>query len=114
MALLSIVDTKAMPANRGKAPAMDALLWLLERFDALVAEARTDGVVVCGVPPGGRGEESTFLARCIDELAAGTDHVQFERLALPVFTAQSHPCLGAPPPPVSPLSRNRGIEGRLG
>lgn len=88
-AIVVAVDTCARPAHAGKSHEMDALLMLLERFHSAL-QAGEEGIVVCDTPSGSRADEHGFLGDCVEALAAGTDYVKFDRLALPVLSAPSH------------------------
>ncbi|MCZ7679816.1 MAG: hypothetical protein M5U28_14055 [Sandaracinaceae bacterium] len=88
-AIVVAVDTGASPAHAGKSHEMDALLMLLERFHSAL-RAGEEGFVVCDTPSGSRADEHGFLVDCVEALAAGTDYVKFDRLALPVLSAPSH------------------------
>lgn len=63
----------------------DVILLALERFYLELGKEEV-GIVVVARPSGGRSDEDAFLSECVDLVAAGTDYLKFDRLAMNVAT----------------------------
>lgn len=89
-ATVVVVDSdcaSAMPDS--PTPAMDVTRLLLERVQWRLAKAGRTGTVVLDRPSGGRGQEDRFLRDCLETIAAGTDYVDMNRLAMNVVSTPS-------------------------
>jgi hypothetical protein len=73
-ALVVVEDTSKRKATQAKTHELDVTTMFLERADIEFGRAATKGVVVVDRPGGGRKQEETFLADCVDTLQAGTTY----------------------------------------
>jgi len=91
VAIVAIVDEDASPANSTAGSAKeDATILFLERVNSFLNSVRQDGLVIVDQPGGGRKDETKYLTSCMETLIAGTNYVNFDRIAHNVFTTPSH------------------------
>lgn len=88
-AIVTVVDTKAQPANPGAgSPQEDAMILFLERAHNQIAHG-SQGIVVVDQPGGNRKEETKMLRILIQRINRGTTYASLDRLALVVATDSS-------------------------
>lgn len=65
----------------------DVITLALERFQSFLGREKSSGIVIAAQPGGGPKDEKRFLAECLQLRDAGSDYVQFDRLATNVLTS---------------------------
>lgn len=89
VALVVIEDTRCARATDAPSPEMDVTTLFLERIDNQCARRNCYGLVVADRPSGGRSDEDTFLADCLETLQTGTGYVIPSRIAHNVISTPS-------------------------
>jgi hypothetical protein len=67
----------------------DVTTIFLERANQLFNSFNRNGAVIVDKPGGGHKQEKELVSKCLETLEKGTDYVKFDRIPLPVMTADS-------------------------
>jgi len=67
----------------------DVTTIFLERANQLFNSFNRNGAVIVDKPGGGQKQEKELISKCLETLEKGTDYVKFDRIPLPVMTADS-------------------------
>lgn len=89
VAIVVIVDTRCRAATNARTPEDDVSQLLLERIHNEVPQSGPGCVVIVDRPGGDRADEDRFLSHCLENLQAGTDYVQHDRIVLNVLSTPS-------------------------
>lgn len=87
-AVVVIEDTGCRSAT-GAEHTVDVTKLMLERVESVLNQLDTTGMVVVDRPSGARRDEDRFLQECLETLSAGTDYVEFDRIATAVVSTPS-------------------------
>ena len=88
-AVVVIEDAKYETATDAPNAEEDVTRLFLERAHWQFKRAGTKGVVIADRPGGGRTDEDSFLAMCLETLQSGTRYVRLDRIALNVLSTPS-------------------------
>jgi hypothetical protein len=67
----------------------DVTTIFLERANQLFNSFNRNGAVIVDKPGGGHKQEKELVSKCLETLEKGTDYIKFDRIPLPVMTADS-------------------------
>jgi len=88
-AVVVIEDTGYRTATDAPNAEEDVTRLFLERAHWQFERAGTKGIVIADRPGGGRADEDSFLAMCLETLQSGTRYVRLDRIALNVLSTPS-------------------------
>lgn len=87
--LVVLEDTRYQTATGSQDAGTDVAHLFLERVESQLSMLHTEGLVIVDRLTGGRSNEDSFLANCLEMLQSGTNYVKPEHIILNVLSTPS-------------------------